>query len=111
MVKKGIRKKKNSGSQKTTSTTNLSKPKIGKSSRSEIGKTWRLIPIEERAKLGQAVDGAVAARNIFGEQPYHESFVIPNNSDFPPTDEEIPRITNHLGHKAETINRRCTPSR
>ncbi|KAI9162570.1 hypothetical protein LWI28_028605 [Acer negundo] len=78
--------------------------------RSEIGKTWHLLPIEERAKFGQAADGAVAARNISGEQPHHESFVIPNNSDFPLTDEEIPGTTNHLGYKAEAINTRCTPS-
>ncbi|KAI9160082.1 hypothetical protein LWI28_004932 [Acer negundo] len=49
-------------------------------------------------------------RNISGEQPDHESFVIPNNSDFPPTYEEIPGTTNHLGHEAKTINTRCTPS-
>ncbi|KAI9177605.1 hypothetical protein LWI28_017204 [Acer negundo] len=65
-------------------------------SRSEIGKTWHLLSIEERAKFGQAADAAVAARNIFSEQPHHESFVIPNNFDFPPTDEEIPGTTNHL---------------
>ncbi|KAI9178155.1 hypothetical protein LWI28_023348 [Acer negundo] len=80
-------------------------------SQSEIGKTWHLLPIEERAKFGQAADDAVAAKNISGEQPHHESFVIPNNSDFPPTDEEISGTTNHLGHKAETINTRCTLSR
>ncbi|KAI9199088.1 hypothetical protein LWI28_027274 [Acer negundo] len=79
-------------------------------SRSEIGKTWHLLPIEEHAKFRQAADDAVAARNISGEQPHHESFVIPNNSDFPPTDEEITCMTNHLGHKAKTINTRCTPS-
>ncbi|KAI9156444.1 hypothetical protein LWI28_006632 [Acer negundo] len=73
-------------------------------SRSEIGKTWHLLPIEEQAKFGQAADTEVVARNISGEQHDHESFVIPNNSDFPPTDEEIPGTTNHLGHEAETIN-------
>ncbi|KAI9194610.1 hypothetical protein LWI28_007541 [Acer negundo] len=87
------------------------KTNLRSQSRSEIGKTWHLLPIEERAKFGQAADGAVAARNISGEQPHCESFVIPNNFDFPPTDEEIPGTTNHLGHKAETINTRCTPSR
>ncbi|KAI9156995.1 hypothetical protein LWI28_015221 [Acer negundo] len=80
-------------------------------SQSEIGKTWHLLPIEERAKFGQAVDAEVAARNISAEQLDHQSFVIPNNSDFPPIDEEIPSTTNHLGHEAETINTRCTPSR
>ncbi|TXG73139.1 hypothetical protein EZV62_001718 [Acer yangbiense] len=68
-----IREKKNGGSDKTTSTTNLSKPKIGKrawinyfkleckkkdanrnsKSRSEIGNIWHLLPIEEKTRFGQ----------------------------------------------------------
>ncbi|KAI9187251.1 hypothetical protein LWI28_025971 [Acer negundo] len=75
-------------------------------SQSDIVKTWHLLPIEERAKFGQAEDAEVAAKNLSGEQPDHHANVIPNNSDLPPTDEEIPGITNHLGHEAETINTR-----
>ncbi|KAI9194697.1 hypothetical protein LWI28_008318 [Acer negundo] len=80
------------------------KTNLRSQSQSEIGKTWHLLPIEERANFGQAADGVVAARNISGEQPHHESFVIPNNSDFPPTYEEIPGTTNHLDHNAKIVN-------
>ncbi|KAI9186483.1 hypothetical protein LWI28_017711 [Acer negundo] len=73
-------------------------------SRSEIGKTWHLLLIEEQAKFGQPDDSEVAARDLSGEQPYHHDNVIPNNSDLPPTNEEILATTNHLGHEAETIN-------
>ncbi|KAI9200412.1 hypothetical protein LWI28_007447 [Acer negundo] len=61
---------------------------------------------EERAKFGQPDDAEVAARNLSGEQPHHRDNVISNTSDLPPTDEEIPCTTNHLGHEAETINTR-----
>ncbi|KAI9186849.1 hypothetical protein LWI28_021596 [Acer negundo] len=87
------------------------KTNLRSQSRSKIGKTWHSLRIEECAKFGQATDGAVAARNISGKQHHHESFVILNNSDCPPTYEEIPVTTSHLGHRAETIDTRCTPSR
>ncbi|TXG54112.1 hypothetical protein EZV62_019368 [Acer yangbiense] len=80
-------------------------------SRSEIGKTWNLLPYEEKAKFRQPDVVEVTARNRTSEQPLHRDNDIPNNSDLPPTDEEIPGTTNHLGHKDQTINTRCTPSR
>ncbi|TXG60715.1 hypothetical protein EZV62_012078 [Acer yangbiense] len=45
------------------------------------------------------------------EQPQHRDNDIPNNSDLPPTNEEIRSTTNHPGHEDQTINTRCTPSR
>ncbi|TXG66553.1 hypothetical protein EZV62_007828 [Acer yangbiense] len=80
-------------------------------SRSEIGKTWNLLPIEEKAKFRQPDVVEVAARILTGEQPHLRDNDIPNNSDLPPTDEEIPATANHLGHEDQTINTRCTPSR
>ncbi|TXG63611.1 hypothetical protein EZV62_010605 [Acer yangbiense] len=102
--------KKNGGSDKTTSTTNFSKPKIGKRSRSEIGNIWRLLSIDEKAKFGQPDVVEVVARNMTGDQPHHRDNDIPNNSDLPPTDEDLPSIKNHPGHEDQTINTRCTPS-
>ncbi|TXG53367.1 hypothetical protein EZV62_022536 [Acer yangbiense] len=131
MVKKVIREKKNGGSNSSTSTNNLSKPKIGRmawinyfaseckkkdangnsKSRIEIGKTWNLLPIEEKAKFRQLDVDEVAARNLTAVQPNLRDNDFPNNSDLPPTDEEIPGTPNHPGHEDQTINTRCTPSR
>ncbi|KAK3229788.1 hypothetical protein Dsin_001669 [Dipteronia sinensis] len=80
-------------------------------SRSEIGKTWRLLPIEEKAKFGEPEVVEVAATNLTGEQPHHCQNDISNNFNVPPTDEQIPPITNRLDYRDQTINTRCTPSR
>ncbi|TXG64134.1 hypothetical protein EZV62_011128 [Acer yangbiense] len=109
----------------------LSKPKIGRmawinyfaseckkkdvngnsKSRSEIGKIWNLLPYEEKAKFQEPDVVEDIARNMPAEQPQQRDNDIPNNSDLPPTDEEIRSITNHPSHKDQTINTRCTPSR
>ncbi|KAK3195838.1 hypothetical protein Dsin_027148 [Dipteronia sinensis] len=80
-------------------------------SRSEIGNTWHLLPIEEKAKFGQPEVVKVVATNLTGEQPHHCENDISNNFNVPPTDEQIPPTTNRLDHGDQTISTRCTPSR
>ncbi|TXG60422.1 hypothetical protein EZV62_014995 [Acer yangbiense] len=138
MVKKVIREKKNGGSNRSTSTNNLSKQKIGRMAwinyfaseckkkdangnskviyiyinhELKLEKTWNLLPIEEKAKFRQLDVDEVAARNVTAMQPNLRDNDFPNNSDLPPTDEEIPGTPNHPGHEDQTINTRCTPSR
>ncbi|KAK3204609.1 hypothetical protein Dsin_018655 [Dipteronia sinensis] len=95
-----------------TTVKNLGEKKNLRSlSRSEIGKTWRLLPIEEKAKFGEPEVVEVAATNLTGEQPHHCQNNISNNFNVPPTDEQIPPTTNRLDYGDQTINTRCTPSR
>ena len=70
-----------------------------------------MLPIEEKAKFRQLDVVEVAARNVTAVQPNLRDNDFPNNSDLPPTDEEIPGTPNHPGHEDQTINTRCTPSR
>ncbi|TXG60626.1 hypothetical protein EZV62_015199 [Acer yangbiense] len=79
------------------------KRNLGSQSRSEIGKTWNLLPYEEKAKFREPDVVEVTTINMPAEQPHHRDNDIPNNSDLPPTDEEIRGTTNHLGHEDQTI--------
>ncbi|KAK3211839.1 hypothetical protein Dsin_016545 [Dipteronia sinensis] len=73
--------------------------------------TWRLLPIEEKAKFGEPEVVEVASTNLTGEQPHHCENDISNNFNVPPTDEQIPPTTNRLDYGDQTISTRCTPSR
>ncbi|KAK2649263.1 hypothetical protein Ddye_016752 [Dipteronia dyeriana] len=74
-------------------------------SSSETGNTWRLLPVEEKIQFGQHHIIDTEARNVTTEEPEHHENDIPNNSNFPPTDEEIAGTNILLGHE-ETINTR-----
>ena len=66
-----------------------------------------MLPIEEKEKYRQADVVEV----IPTDQPHDRDNDIPNNSDFPPTEEQIPGTTNDSAHQDQTLYTRCTPSR
>ena len=70
-----------------------------------------MLTIEEKAKFRGPHPAEGAARNLTVEQPHLGDNDSPNNSELPPTDQEIPGTGHHPVHDHHTINTRCTPSR